>query len=76
MENTVIPSLKNGYTQEGDQSFNHNVKDNHFIKHLVLSINTNTPMKTAITAYTTGINMSPRTDQQETELSRMKNAFR
>lgn len=68
MEDIVIPNLQKGNLGERDSrgayrpNKNSPILDNKFITGLTPVIFSNTPMKTTITGYSLGINMSPRSD--------------
>lgn len=81
METIVIPNLKKGnnglrnahgkyISQPGSP-----LVTNKFIQSLSPTVFTNTPMKTTITGYSLGINMSPRTDIESEIFEMHKNEF-
>ena len=81
MEQQVIPNLQQGSNGRKSPSGKF-IKDpnspllhNKFIQSLFPNIFTNTPMKTTITGYSTGINMSPRTDSDMEIFYMIKNEF-
>lgn len=81
MESKVIPNLKMGYngkkTPSGKLIKNSGspLLSNKFIQNLSPTVFTNTPMKTTIIGYSTGINMSPRTDSDIEVFQEYKNSF-
>lgn len=74
MDSVVIPNLQQGKLQNGGipQII---IKNNKFIQSLTRSIYTKTPLGNPITAYTPGINGSPRTDTEILLFEDIKNSF-
>lgn len=74
MDSVVIPNLQQGRLQN-DGIPQIMIKNNKFIQYLTRSIYTKTPLGNPVTAYTPGINGSPRTDTEIMLFEDIKNAF-
>lgn len=74
MDSVVIPNLQQGRLQN-DGIPQIMIKNNKFIQYLTRSIYTKTPLGNPVTAYTPGINGSPRTDTEIILFEDIKNAF-
>lgn len=74
MDSVVIPNLQQGRLQN-DGISQIMIKNNKFIQYLTRSIYTKTPLGNPVTAYTPGINGSPRTDTEIMLFEDIKNAF-
>lgn len=81
MEDIVIPNLQKGNLGQRDArgayrpNKNSPILDNKFITGLTPVIFSNTPMKTTITGYSLGINMSPRSDNDKEIFDMYKHEF-